>query len=305
MSATGDVSTILSSSVRLSVPLIFAATGEYVAERAGTLNISVEAMMLGGAFFGVWGTSVTGTVGGGLAIGVAAGVVVAFIQANLSHRSRLTANPFVVGLTLNVLVLGLSSFLFETWTITPKQAGIVKIPLLNRIPVVGKPLFVERWPAFLLFVLVPFVWWLVQRSRFGLEVRAVGERPEAADVSGIHVNKRRRQAIYFCGAMAGMGGAYLAVGEVGLFNEGMTAGRGFIAIAAVIFGGWTLRGTILGCFLFGGADALRLALPSLGVTLTPELLIAAPYLLAIFAMLFFARRNRQPAALAKPFVRGV
>ncbi len=303
MSATGDVTTIMSSAVRLSVPLVFAATGEYVAERAGTLNISVEAMMLGGAFFGVWGTSATGSVGGGLLIGLAAGVAVALVQANLSHR--LTANPFVVGLTLNVLVLGLTSFLFETWKITPKQAGVLRIPVLNHIPVVGKPLFVERWPAFLLFLIVPFVWWLVQRSRFGLEVRAVGERPEAADVSGIQVNKRRRQAIYFCGAMTGFGGAFLSVASVGLFNEGMTAGRGFIAIAAVIFGGWTLRGTILGCFLFGGADALRLALPSLGVKITPELLIAAPYLLAIIAMLFFAKRNRQPAALSQPFVRGV
>ena len=303
MGPTGDVSTILSRAVRLSVPLAFAATGEYVAERAGTLNISVEAMMLGGAFFGVWGTSATGSVGGGLLIGVLAGLVVAWVQANLSHR--LTANQFVVGLTLNVLLLGLTSFLFETWKLTPHQAGILTIPLLNHIPIVGKPLFVERWPAFLLVLVVPFVWWLVQRSRFGLEVRAVGERPEAADVSGIEVNKRRRQAIYLCGAMAGFGGAYLSVAEVGLFNEGMTAGRGFIAIAAVIFGGWTLRGTILGCFLFGGADALRLALPSLGVTLTPELLIAAPYLLALIAMLFFAQRNRQPAALAQPFVRGV
>jgi general nucleoside transport system permease protein len=303
MAVSGDITTILSSSVRLSVPLVFAATGEYVAERAGTLNISIEAMMLGGAFFGVWGTSATGSVGGGLAIGVAAGVIVGIFQANLSHR--LTANPFVVGLTLNVLMLGLTSFLFETWKMTPKQAGILTVPLLNHIPVIGKPLFVERWPAFLLIAIIPFVWWLVQRSRFGLEIRAVGERPGAADVSGIQVNKRRRQAIYFAGAMAGMGGAYLAVGEVGLFNEGMTAGRGFIAIAAVIFGGWTLRGTVLGCFLFGGADALRLALPSLGIVITPELLIAAPYLLAIIAMLFFARKNRRPASLGQPFVRGV
>jgi general nucleoside transport system permease protein len=303
MAISGDVSTILSSAVRLSVPLAFAATGEYVAERAGTLNISVEAMMLAGAFFGVWGTSATGSVGFGLLIGVGAGLVVGIVQANLSHR--LTANPFVVGLTLNVLVVGLTSYLFQSWKITPHQAGIYTVPVLNHIPVVGKPLFEERWPAFILIVLVPFVWWLVQRSRFGLEVRAVGERPEAADVSGIEVDKRRRQSVYFCGAMAGMGGAYLAVAEVGLFNQNMTAGRGFIAIAAVIFGGWTLRGTILGCFLFGGADALRLALPSLGVVITPELLIAAPYILAIVAMLFFARRSRQPAALGQPFVRGV
>ncbi len=303
MSVSSDITTILSSSVRLSVPLAFAACGEFVAERAGTLNISVEGMMLAGAFAGVWGASATGSVGLGMLIGVGAGLVLGFMQANLSHR--LTANPFVVGLTLNVLTLGLTSYLFATMKLTPHQAGIWSIPVLKEIPIIGKPLFVERWPAFLLYPLIPFIAWLVYRSRFGLEVRAVGERPEAADVSGIEVNKRRRQAIYLCGALAGLGGCYLAVGEVGLFNQGMTAGRGFIVIAAVIFGGWTLRGTLLGCLLFGGADALRLALPPLGVVLTPELLIAAPYLLAFFAMLFFAKRSRQPAALAKPFVRGV
>src|SRR5205807_8421817 len=135
------------------------------------------------------------------------------------------------------------------------------IPLVSHIPIVGKPLFSERWPAFLLYPLIPAVWWLVQRSRWGLEVRACGENPQAVDVTGIDVNRRRRQALLLCGLLSGLGGAYLSVGEVGLFNQNMTAGRGFIAIAAVIFGGWTLRGTIAGCFLFGGADALRLALP--------------------------------------------
>jgi ABC-type uncharacterized transport system permease subunit len=297
-----DLTTVLSAAVRLSVPLLFAACGEYVAERAGTLNLSVEAMMLSGAYAASFGASVTGNAGIGLLWGVAAGVVVGVIHGNLSHR--LQANAFVVGITLNVLVLGLTSYLLDTVVLHPHQVGILTIPVLSHIPIVGRPLFSERWPAFGLYALVPFVWWLVQRRRWGLEVRSIGENPRAADVTGIDVNRRRRQALIWCGALSGLGGAFLAVGEVGSFTSDMTAGRGYIVIAAVIFGGWTLRGTITGCLLFGGADALRLALPALGFTLNAQLLVAAPYVLPLLVMCFFVGRNRQPAALAQAFERG-
>jgi general nucleoside transport system permease protein len=297
-----DFQTILSSAVRLSVPLLFAAMGEYVAERAGTLNISVEAMMLAGAYSAAIGSSVTGNAGLGLLWGMFVGFIVGVIHGNFSHR--LQVNTFVVGLTLNVLALGITNYLLAKVEMTSKQVGILTIPVVSHIPLVGKPLFSQRWPAFLLYALVPAVWWIVQRSRWGLEMRSVGENPKAADVTGIHVNKRRRQGLMWCGVLAGLGGAYLAVGEVGTFNSNMTAGRGFIVIAAVIFGGWTLRGTVAGCLLFGGADALRLALPALGYNINPQLLIASPYLLALLAMCFFAKRLRQPAALAQPFERG-
>lgn len=298
-----ELTTILSSAMRLTAPLAFAGAGEQVAERSGTLNISIEAMMLGGAFFGLLGTTFTGGAATGLVVGAFAGLGVALIHANFSHR--LSANTFVVGLTLNVLLLGLTSFLNETIDMEPIQARIVEVPLLSKIPVLGEALFVNRWPFYLLLVVVPLAWWLIRRTRWGLEVRACGEDPQAADVTGIDVNKRRRQSLYFCGLMAGLGGAYLAVAEVGLFNQNMTAGRGFLVNAAVIFGGWTLRGTIAGCLLFGAADAMRLALPALGYTITPQILIIAPYLLALLAMLFFASRNRKPAALAVPFERGI
>jgi general nucleoside transport system permease protein len=297
-----SVTTILSAAVRLSVPLTFAACGEYVAERAGTLNLSVEAMMLSGAYAGSLGSSVTHNAGAGLLWGAAVGLLVGVIHGNLSHR--LQANPFVVGITLNVLALGLTSYLLDTVVMHPHQVGILTVPVMSHIPIVGRPLFSQRWPALLLYALVPFVWWLVQRTRWGLEIRSVGENPRAADVTGIDVNLRRRQALMWCGLLSGFGGAYLAVGEVGTFNSNMTAGRGYIVIAAVIFGGWRLRGTIAGCFLFGGADALRLALPALGYTLNPQLLVAAPYLLALVVMCFIAQRARQPGSLAQPFERG-
>jgi simple sugar transport system permease protein len=298
-----SLTTILSSAVRLTGPLAFAGCGEQVAERSGTLNISIEAMMLAGAFFGVLGTSVFGSIVGGLLLGMIAGFTVALIHANFSHR--LNANTFVVGLTLNVLLLGVTSFLLETVDLEPKQAGRIEVPVLKEIPVIGEPLFINRWPIYLLVPLIPLSWWLVHRTRWGLEVRASGEDPQAADVTGIDVNKRRRQSLYYCGLLSGLGGAYLSVAEVGLFNQNMTAGRGFLVNAAVIYGGWTLTGTLAGCFLFGAADALRLALPALGYQITPQLLIVAPYVLAIVAMLFFANRNRKPAALAVPFERGI
>jgi len=297
-----SVTTILSSTVRLSVPLLFAACGEYVAERAGTLNLSVEAMMLSGAYAGALGSSVMHNAAAGLVWGIAVGVVVGAVQGNMSHRLR--ANPFVVAITLNVLALGVTSYLLDASTMHPHQAGILTIPVLAHIPLIGRPLFSQRWPAFALYALVPLVWWLVQRRRWGLEVRAIGENPRAADVTGIAVDRRRRQALLWCGALSGLGGAFLAVGEVGSFTANMTAGRGYIVIAAVIFGGWTLRDTVAGCFLFGGADALRLALPALGYTLNPQLLVVAPYVLPLLVMAVFSARTHQPRALAQPFERG-
>jgi ABC-type uncharacterized transport system permease subunit len=298
-----DTTTILASAMRLSVPLGFAACGEYVAERAGTLNISVEAMMLGGAFGGAATASAVGNPAVGLLGGAAVGLAIGIVHGNFSHR--LSANTFVVGLTLNALILGLTSYLINSFNLKDELMGQTSVPGFSGIPVIGDPLFNQPWPCYLLYLLIPATWFVVQRTRWGLEVRAVGEHPQAADVTGIEVNKRRRQTLMLCGLLSGVGGAYLVVAEVGIFNSNMTAGRGFIVIAAVIFGGWTLRGTILGCLLFGAADALRLALPALGYQLNPELLISAPYLLALLAMMFFAKRHRQPGALAQPFERGI
>lgn len=302
MSALDSTTTILASGVRLTVPLAFAACGEYVAERAGTMNISVEAMMLGAAFTSIATASATGSATVGLVAGVVTGLVIGFVHGNFSHRAQI--NTFVVGLVLNALVLGLTSYLITTNQFASHQVHMLSIPLLQDIPVIGKPLFSERWPAFFLFALVPLTWWLMERSRWGLELRAVGENPQAADVTGIKVNMRRRQALLWCGALAGLGGAYLAVGEVGSFNQNMTAGRGYIVIAAVIFGAWRLGRTLLGCLVFGLSDAMRLALPALGVTLNAQLLVAAPYLLALLAMLLFTTQHREPAALGRPFERG-
>jgi simple sugar transport system permease protein len=297
-----DWTTIIDAAVRLSVPLVFVAVGEWVAERAGTLNISVEGMMLAGAFLSIVGADWVGSPAAGLLFGMAAGAAIALVHGQFSHR--MNANTFVVGITLTILVTGLTSFLLTEIEVERIRTGIVSIPLLEDVPVVGPGLFSQRWPAYLVWPLIPFAWWLVYRSRWGLEVRAVGENPQAADVSGIPVNRRRRQALLVCGLTSGLGGAYLAVGEVGVFTREMTGGRGFIALAAVIFGGWRLAGTVIGCALFGTADSLRLALPALGYELNPQLLIMSPYLLAIVVMVLFAGRHRRPHALGRPYERG-
>lgn len=307
MGAVWDVLTsdiTYSSAMRFAALLLFAACGEWVAERAGTLNISVEGMLLSGAFASAMAVDITGSVPLALAVAAVAGLVVASVQANLSHR--LPADQFVVGLTLNILVLGLVGFLDSELEPSVARAGTFEIPVLADIPLVGSALFGQPWPLYLVYPLVPLVWWLVYRTRWGLEVRAAGEDPNAADVSGIHVNRRRRESIHLAGLTSGLGGGYLVLGAIGSFEDSVVGGRGFIAIAAVIFGGWTLKGTVGGCLLFGAVVSFRLSLPQQGHSgIDTELLQALPYIVTIAGMAVFAHRVRPPAALARPFVRGL
>ena len=295
--------TAYTAATRFAAVLVFAAVGEWVAERSGTLNISIEAMILTGAFAGAMGYHWTENALVGIIMGMIAGLLVSLVQAQMSNR--LTADQFVVGLTLNILFLGVTSFLYAEWKPSSRVVSKLEIPILKEIPLIGDALFGQPWPFLLLYLLVPFTWWLVYRTRWGLEVRAVGENPQAADVSGIDVNKRRRESIYYAGLCSGMGGAYLLLGQVGRFDDGIVAGRGFIALVAVIFGGWTLRGTILGCLLFGSVLSFRLTLPGLGYQLNSELMSSLPFLVTIIAMTAFARRVRPPGSLARPFVRGL
>ena len=306
LSAVGDVlgnEVSYSGAVRFAALLAFAAVGETIAERAGTLNISLEGMVLGGAFAGAVGMHLTSSVTVGLMFAIAIGIAVAAVQANMSHR--LSANQFIVGLALNTLVLGIASFLNTNIQPVSSAAHRFAIPVVTRIPLVGEALFYQPWPLYLVYPMVPGAWWLLYRTRWGLEVRAVGENPQAADVTGIDVNKRRRQSIYVAGLTAGLGGGYLVLGQVGRFEDAIVGGQGFIAIAAVIFGGWTLRGVIAGCLLFGTVNSFRLTLPTVGHALNSELLSAAPFVVTIVTVSFFAYRTREPRALARPFARGL
>lgn len=286
-----------------AVFLAFGASGEWVAERSGTLNISVEAMLLAGAF----GAAIAQDFSGNelVAVGVAAGagLLVALVQAHMSHH--LTANQFVVGLTLNILVLGLTSFLDSEIDPAGHRSGTDRIPVLADIPLIGGALFDRSWVFYLIAPVIAICWWSVYRTRWGLEVRSAGEDPQAADVSGIDVNARRRQSIYVVGLTSGIGGAYLMLAAVGQFEDSLVGGRGFIALAAVIFGGWTLRGTLAGCLLFGAVLSFRLSLPALGYSVSGDLLASLPFVVTVLAMMLFAKRVKAPNALAQPFVRGL
>jgi general nucleoside transport system permease protein len=311
--ASGDATFFISELVKNTTYILFPAMGEYAAERAGTLNISIEGMMLAGCYASVVGTYLTGSPAVGLLCAMAAGLLVSIVHANFSHR--LSANTFVVGLVLNALVLGITSYFFTQYpnannpTETIPQ---VAIPLLSKIPVIGPSLFDSQWPVYLLFAVVPGVAWLVRRTKWGLEVRASGENPEAADATGIRVNVRRRQTLYLCGLLSGLGGGYLAMGIAATFVLNQTAGVGYIVICAVIFGGWTVFGTIFGSVVFGGTFALSIFLPDIGVQVNDLFLSALPYIAALGAMVFLggspgqlAKSQRAPRALARPFTRSV
>jgi len=307
-SVLGDVlssEAMYNSAIRFAIILAFAAVGEWVAERAGTLNISIEAMMIAGAYTSAVTSTKTDVVIFSLAAGVVAGVAVALVQAHLSHQ--LTIDQFVVGLTLNLFVLGLALFLDSRWEAVTSVVKPTRVPLLSHLPILGDALFGQPWPMYLIVPVVPLAWWLVFRTRWGLEARSVGDNPQAADVSGIHVNRRRRESIMFAGACSGLGGGVLVLGQISIsgYESGHVGLKGIIAIAAVIFGGWTLRGTLVGCLLFGYFFALQQTLPVLGHRINSQLAAALPYVVALTVTAVFAARTRQPRALAQPFLRGL
>jgi general nucleoside transport system permease protein len=306
LAALGDIfsnESAYRNAIIVAVVLLFAASGELVAEKAGTINISIEAMMLAGAYGAAVGQS-KGGVWFGLLLAAAAGLLVSAVQANMSHR--LSADQFVVGLVLNVLVLGIVGFLVGS---NEPDSHVVKrfeIPGLSKIPLLGPALFDQPWVLYLVYPVVPAIWFLLYRTRWGLEIRAVGEDPNASDVSGLRVNALRRQSIYLTGLLAGIGGGYFLYARSGRFEDSLIGGRGYIAIAAVIFGGWTLKGAVAGCLAFGLVGSYVLTIPSLGYkSIDPAFLAMAPNLVTIIAMTVFATRVRQPSALARPFVRGL
>ncbi|MEZ5171196.1 MAG: ABC transporter permease [Acidimicrobiia bacterium] len=246
-----------------ATPLIFAAVGELFSERAGVLNVGIEGMVLMGAFWGFWGDWYFSDTWAGIACGLAAGMVLASVMAVLSIQAR--ADQIVVGVGLNILALGITTFAFRE--IFGSRAEIVldrmdpiKIPLLSDIPGVGEALFDNTPITYLAFTAVLVASVVLYRTKWGLSIRAVGEVPAAADTAGVSVAAKRWQAILVTGALAGVAGASLSVVRLGLFQENMSAGRGFLALAAVIFGRWRPLGVLGACLVFGAADALQLRL---------------------------------------------
>ncbi len=251
----------LATTLRLSTPLILASSGELLAERTGVLNIGLEGFMLAGAFFGFLGTYLSGSFLVGIVFAIVAGVIFAAAMAFLSIR--LSADQIVVGIGINILALGLTSFVFREVFSGPQvlleRPAPWRWPILSGIPGIGEALFAQPGWVYAALVVVVAVWFVLQRTTWGLSMRATGELPEAADTAGSSVFRNRWVATLVAGGLAGAGGSFLSI-ELGVFIEGMTNGRGYLALAAVIFGRWRAPGVLLACLLFGGADALQLRL---------------------------------------------
>lgn len=290
---------LLVAAVSLAAPLLITALGELISETAGVLNISIEAMMLVGAFTGVVGASLTGNLWVAFLCAILGGLVVALLQGTASFHFR--ANQIVTGIVLNILALGATTFLLMSVLGSGVGKAVtldrVAIPVLSEIPVVGRALFNQNIVVYLAFLLVPLVWWTLDRTAFGLQLRSVGEHPVAAASLGINVLVTRWVALLICGGLGGVGGGLLTLGGLGVFTPNITAGRGFIALAAVVFGRWRPVGTLVAVMLFSVADAFQIRAQALGIAVPYQLLVALPYIVTILALVMFVSKMRPPSAL--------
>ncbi|MCS5734831.1 ABC transporter permease [Herbiconiux daphne] len=298
---------LLIGTVSLSVPLIFGALGGVISERVGVVNVAIEGQLLAGAFVSAVVASVTGNLFVGLLGAVIAGTLVSFVLAAFSIKYLV--DQVIVGVVLNVLVTGLTSFLYSQVLTanpdllnSPPRFDRLPIPLLSEIPIIGPTLFRQTIVVYLMYIAVAVVFYGLFKTKWGLRVRAVGEHPQAADTVGIKVNSTRFWNVLLAGAITGLGGAYFTLGSVGQFNKEMTAGAGYIALAAVIFGRWDPIRATLAALLFGFATNLQYVLGVIGSPVPSEFLLMLPYLITIFAVAGLVGRVRGPAAAGRPYV---
>jgi len=281
---------LAASTLRAATPLVLAALGGVFSERAGVVNIALDGIMLVGAWAGVYFSFVTGSAWLGLLGAMGVGMAIAGIHAVASIRYN--ANQVVSGVAINLLAAGFTEFMLaRVWG----QAG--QSPSVDKIPDLG-PFNLFVWAAFILAAVSQFVLW---RTPWGLRLRAVGEHPLAADTVGINVQRMRYWGVLLSGVLAGLGGASLSIGLLSRFSNGMTAGRGFIAIAAMIFGKWNPVGAVAACLLFGAADALGSLFQALGMKVPYQFLAMAPYVLTMLALAGVVGRATAPAASGVPY----
>jgi len=298
-----ELTALLASTIRNATPLGFAALGGLFSERSGVINIGLEGMMLISAFAGVAGANATGSTVLGLLVAMAVGLLFGLIHAVASVTFE--ADQIISGIAINLLALGGTGLLmvlfFGSGGTSPRidPFSSIEIPLLSDIPVIGAA-FNQSILVYLLYALVPLSWWVLYRSRFGLRLRAVGEVPEAVDTAGVSVFRLRYIGVSLSGVLAGLGGAFLSMSLLSAFTEGMTNGRGFIALAALIFGRWNPIGAFGAALLFGFAQAVVFR-GGIGVTIDREFIEMFPYLLVIVALVGFGGRAVPPAASGQPY----
>ncbi len=300
---------LLGGSIALAVPLVFGALGGVLGERVGVVNIAIDGQLLAGAFAAALVGSLAGSTWAGLGAAMFAGVLVAAVLGLFAITYLV--DQVIVGVVLNVLVIGLTSFIF-TQVMAPNAASLnspprfkaILIPVLGEIPLVGPILFRQTILVYILFVLVALVAWALFKTRWGLRVRSVGEHPKAADTVGIKVNRTRFRTLMIAGAIAGAGGAFYTLVSVPQFNREMTGGAGYIALAAVIFGQWDPIKATLAALLFGFASNLQGVLSVIGSPVPSQFMLMLPYVVTIFAVAGLVGRSRAPAAVGVPYTKG-
>ncbi|MCE2526088.1 MAG: ABC transporter permease [Actinomycetia bacterium] len=296
----------LSSGIRLAVPLLLASLGEAFGQRSGVLNLGVDGIMLLGAFGGYYTTLKTQSPWVGLAMGLAIGLFLGLLSSVVSVS--LLAEQGISGIGVYLFGLGMSDLLFQRLVGTPLPVPSFQkapIPLLSDIPVVGDLIFNHSIPIYLAFLAIPVCTYIINRTRFGMNIRAVGENPEAADSQGISVTRVRYAAVTIGGVLAGAAGAVLAIG-LGIFQQNLTNAQGFIAIALVYFGAWRPIGVMAGSLVYGMVSAVVLLLKTRGIIPlgASDLAAMIPAVITVLALVVAARRFRAPTALTKPFIRG-
>ncbi|MCK9444535.1 MAG: ABC transporter permease [Tissierellaceae bacterium] len=296
---------LLSASIRLSVPILFAALGGMYSEKSGVVNIGLEGMMLVGAFAGVVGSYFTGSYWIGTIVAVLSGMLIAALFALITVKIKI--NQIVSGVAINLLAVGITSFFYRalfgitTVPITVNAFSPVSIPILSDIPIIGEILFKQTALVYIAFILVPISHYIFYKTSLGLNIRTVGEHPMAADTVGIPVEKVRTACVLISGALAGLGGSFLSLGQFNMFVDNMVSGRGFIAVAAVIFGKWSPTGVLMASLIFGVADALQIRIQMSGVSIPYQFLLMFPYILTVVAVTGIVGRTTSPKALGTPY----
>jgi ABC-type uncharacterized transport system permease subunit len=296
---------ILQTTLQRSVPITFGAMSGIICERAGVVNIAIEGMLLSGAFASAVVASATANPWIGIAAGIVTGGLLAGLLAVLAIRYLV--DQIIAGVVINILVVGLTSFLEARVLVKlpelndPETFGPFPIPFLSDLPFVGAILFRQNLFVYACIACIFVLHYMLFSTRWGLRVRAVGEHPKAADTVGINVYFVRYRNVIIGGMLAGLGGAYFTIGSTGSFQQEMTAGRGFIGLAAMIFGGWAPFGAFLAGIVFGFADALQSRLSILGIGLPSQFLQMAPYIITVIVVAGLVGRVRAPAADGRPY----
>jgi simple sugar transport system permease protein len=307
--ATVPVSFILGSAIVLAVPIILGAMGGVMSERVGVVNIAIEGQLLTGAFVASVVSSLTDNLWVGTLAAIFAAAVLSMALASLAIKYLV--DQIIIGVLLNVLVIAITNFLYSQWLASdgrnsnfPGTFDIISIPFLSEIPVIGPALFENRITVYLTFIIVPVVWYILFRTRLGLRARAVGEHPLAADTVGINVARTRFWWVTLGGAVAGLGGAALTIGNVGAFGREMSGGQGFIALAVVILGRWQPLYVAASALLFGFAIILRIWANQVSPGIPTDFITMIPYLVTLIAVAGFAGKVRAPAADGQPYEKG-